>query len=144
MALDGRRSSGFGFVQRAGDARAKTGCHGSRDIDAEELSSPTPGTRGMARAAKEIRRTRFGPAAISTTKHVTNARWAMSDFGHRISRGIGRSEEVGGERKETRRGRKRRGGAVKEAVSEGTNAAEGVNGKGKEENVVGKEVTRDG
>ena len=50
----------------------------------------------------------------------------------------------GGERTETRRGRKRRGGAVKEAVSEGTNAAEGVNGKGKEEDVVGKEVTRDG
>ena len=68
----------------------------------------------------------------------------MSDVGHRRSGRVGRGEEVGGERKETRRRRKRRGGAAKEAVSEGTNAAEGVNGKGKEEDVVGKEVTRDG
>ena len=131
-------------MQRAGDACAKIGCHGSRDIDAEELSSPTPRVGGMVGTAKEIRRTRFGPIAISTTEHVANARWAMSDFGYRRSGRIGRSEEVGGERKETRRGRKRRGGAVKEAVSEGTNAAEGVNGKGKEEDVVGKKVTRCG
>ena len=68
----------------------------------------------------------------------------MSDVGHRRSGRVGRGEEVGGERKETRGRRKRGGRAAKEAVSEGTNAAEGVNGKGKEEDVVGKEVTRDG
>ena len=131
-------------MQRAGDACAKIGCHGSRDIDAEELSSPTPRVGGMVGTAKEIRRTGFGPTAISTTEHVADARRAMSDFGYRISRGIGRSEEVGGERKETRRGRKRRGCAVEEAVSKWTNATKGVNGEGKEENVVGKKVTGHG
>ena len=130
-------------MESAGDASTKVSCHGSGDIEAKELSSPMSGIRGVVGAAKEIRGARFGPVAIGTTEHVANARRTMSEVRHRRSIRVGCGEELGRERKETRRRRKRRGGAAKEAVSAGTNAAEGVNGKGKEENVVGKEVTRD-
>ena len=53
--LDSRGSSGFGFVQSAGDASAETGCHGSGDIEAKELSSPTSGVGGMVRAVHQER-----------------------------------------------------------------------------------------